>query len=286
MEKSKTVTQPVQHTKGAEEPSPTFTAAFVELYDALVSYLFRLTTNRADAEDLAQNTYLKAARGYDQFQADASFKTWVFAIATNLARDHFRVRRRWFEDSQDRCRERTQADAPKVATMRALVEEGEAQAYEFREHIDYCFTCLAKTVPIEQQVALMLKEVYQFKVAEIMVVLDLSEGKVKHALAKGRRTMRDIFDRRCALINKNGICHQCSEIAGFVNPRHETQIDQLRLAQAARQGHDQDHLFALRTALIQHLDPLAAPMAPLHEYLLELVGETAEQQAQADVGQR
>lgn len=268
----------VQPVNGAEAPSPAFASAFLEYYDALLTYLFRLTTNRADAEDLAQSTFLKAARGYDQFKAEASFKTWIFAIATNLARDHFRVRRRWYEDSQDQCRERTQVNAQKVETMRARVAEGEAQAYAFKEHIDFCFTCLTKTLPIEQQVAVMLKEIYQFKVSEIMEILGCSEGKVKHALANGRGTMNDIFDRRCALINKDGICHQCSEIAGFVNPKQDAPVatNQLDLAQAALKGRDQDHLFALRTALIQHLDPLDVPMAPLHEYLLGLIKETAD----------
>lgn len=259
---------------------PAFAERFVALYDELLAYLFRLTAHRADAEDLAQQTYLKASHGFAGFRGRSSFKTWVFTIATNLARDHFRARQRWYEDSQDRCRETTQADAKKVARMHALVAEGDAAAYEFREHISYCFTCIGKTLPLKQQLVVLLKEVYRFKVSEIQQILAMSEGQVKHALGSGRRTMTGIFEERCSLISKRGACHQCSEMAGFVNPRHDAQVaaNQQKLAQAAEQGASAERLLDLRAALFQHLDPLAAPMASLHEYLLELVEATAATQ--------
>jgi RNA polymerase sigma-70 factor (ECF subfamily) len=116
--------------------------------DILTSYLFRLTTNRQDAEDLVQDTYLKAIRNLSGFAGNAGLKTWVFSIATNLPRDHHRTRKRWYEDTQDRCREATQAAPEKVAEMRRRVNNSPADQYEFREHISYCFTCLTKTLSI------------------------------------------------------------------------------------------------------------------------------------------
>ena len=255
-----------------------FEERFLRIRPQLVSFLFRITTNRQDAEDLALDTYLKALDKRAGFAGKSSLKTWIFAIATNLARDHFRVRHRWREDAQDRCRTATQASPEKVATMREIVACSPVNRYEFKEHIDYCFTCLAKTLAIEQQLVLILKDVYGFRVSEIMEILQLTEGKVKHALAQGRRTMIDIFDRRCVLVSKQGVCYQCSEINGFVNPRQAEQEAAVRstLVQEADAGASKEHLFALRTALIRGIDPLHAPGAALHAYLLKLVGDTED----------
>ena len=83
-----------------------FETEFLTIRDALTSYLFRLTASRQDAEDLVQDTYIKARRNVPGFKGKSSIKTWIFSIATNLARDHHRAQKRWQEDTQDRCRER------------------------------------------------------------------------------------------------------------------------------------------------------------------------------------
>jgi RNA polymerase sigma-70 factor (ECF subfamily) len=160
--------------------------------------------------------------------------------------------------------------------MRYRIDHSPVDQYEFREHINYCFTCLAKTLQLEHQLALILKEIYQFKVSEIMDILNLSEGRVKHALAQARRLMNDIFDRRCVLINKQGVCHQCSEMSGFVNPKQDAQQRalELKLVQEANLGTSREHLFDLRAELIRNLDPLQAPATSVHEYLLELMDQT------------
>ena len=237
------------------------------------SYLFRITANRLDAEDLAQETYLKAANNLSSFAGKSSLKTWIFTIATNLARDNYRVRRRWQEDAQDRCRTDTRASSQRVTMMRHIVSHSPAEAYEFKEHIDFCFTCLAKTLKIEQQLTLILKEVYAFKVLEIMEILQLSEGQVKYALTQARQIMTDIFDRRCVLVNQQGTCHQCSEINGFVNPKQKAR--QLKLSKTAGQKGSKAHLLTLRTELVKSVNPLTVPGSDLHAYLLELISKAA-----------
>jgi len=66
-----------------------------------------------------------------------------------------------------------------------------------------------------------LKEVYGFKVHEIAVIMDQTEAMVKCYLHVSRRRMIEIYDGRCSLINKQGICHQCTELNGIFNPRQK-----------------------------------------------------------------
>lgn len=261
-----------------------FDAQFAELRPSLVSFLFRLTTNRADAEDCAQEAYLRARRGLTGFEGRSSPKTWVFQIATNLVRDQKRTRARWREDTQDRCKATTRGAPEKVERMLELVAKADVDRYDAREHVDYCFTCIAKTLPLQRQLAILLKTVYEFSVPEIVTILGSTEGKVKHALAGGRRTLNDVFDRRCALINREGTCYECSEINGFVNPKAEIQERMMRLQMVteAEKEASHDRLLDLRAALVRGVDPLTAPTAELHEYLLKLMSE--QPQPEAEVG--
>lgn len=258
-------------TFGADELERAFTA----LRGPLLSYLFRLTTDRDAAEDLAQETYVRARRALDSFEGRSSIETWLFAIATNLARDHHRVRQRWSEDSQDRCRTATRANPRAVDRMRELVRATPAERYEFREHLAYCFTCIAKTLDLRQQLVLVLKDVYGFTVDEIVEILDSSRGRVKHALAEARATMADIFDRRCVLVSKEGVCHQCSEMQGFYNPKQDAREAALRLdmVREAEAGAARERLLRLRAELVRSVDPLAAIGSDLHAYLLSLMAE-------------
>ena len=258
-------------------PKP-FQEEFLRFRDKLKSYLFRLTANLQDAEDLTQDTYLKAEKNLSGFSGKSSLKTWAFTIATNLAKDHFRARQRWPVDIQDRCKKSTQANPQKVAAMEKIVETSAAEKYDFREHIDYCFTCIAKSLEIEQQLVIILKDVYGFKISEIMKILSLSEGQVKYALTEARKIMISIFDRRCVLVSKKGVCYQCSEINGFINPRQDERENLLKIKMVndANNGASKMHLYQLRAELVKNIDPLNVPGFPLHTYLLQLMPENLE----------
>jgi RNA polymerase sigma-70 factor, ECF subfamily len=57
-------------------------------------YLLRVTSRRSDADDLSQETFLRAFRAHRSLPPDANFRAWLFAIATNLTRNHFRSQKR------------------------------------------------------------------------------------------------------------------------------------------------------------------------------------------------
>jgi hypothetical protein len=71
--------------------------------------------------------------------------------------------------------------------------------YEIKEHIDFCFTCMMKTLPLEQQIVLMLKNIYGFKVDEIKIIVNKTEPAVKNLLHQARKTLIEIFENRCSM---------------------------------------------------------------------------------------
>lgn len=247
-----------------------FQALFADFQAPLKSYLYRLLASRADADDLTHDTFIKAFDKLGSFQEASTLKTWVFQIATNLAYTYLHRRKRWTTDVNTQAKELVQHRPDLAGAIQQTAKTSHAATYDIKEHIDTCFTCMGKTLPIEQQVALMLKDIYAFSVKEIMAIMSQSEGTVKYLIQGARKTMMEIFDRRCALVSKNGICHQCSELNGWLNPKQDQQAALMNI-RMHRESHkyDRDTLYTMRTELIQHIDPLKSSGNELQEVLMK-----------------
>ncbi len=246
-----------------------FQTLFAEFQTQLRSYLYRLLTDRNDVDDLTHDTFIRAFSRISTFNQDSSLKTWVFKIATNLAYDHLRKQKRWKADAQDRAADLAIGSEKFRQVFWFVHDTSNAGAYEMKEHIDYCFTCISKTLPIENQVALILKDIYDFQVREICLILDKTEGMIKYLLNDARNIMTDIFEHRCALINKDGVCHQCSHINGIFNPKQDQQEELMKLDLVkGSKKYNREELFTLRTLLVKAIDPLHALGTDLHEAIM------------------
>src|ERR1700730_4590006 len=80
--------------KGLHQVSPAFAAEALASLDILYRAALRLTRKPADAEDLVQDTYLKAFRAADSFEPGTNLRAWLFTILHNTARNRFRDRAR------------------------------------------------------------------------------------------------------------------------------------------------------------------------------------------------
>lgn len=238
---------------------------------ALKSYLFRLTADKDASEDIAHDTFIIAIEKQNTFRGKSSYKTWIFSIATNIALDQLRKKKRWEVDAQDRARlYGLETPGMKKRFISEHAADGNKQ-YEVLEHIDFCFTCISKSLPIEEQIALILKDIYNFKVDEIAGILKLSSGVVKHSLLNSRNKMRTLYENRCALINKKGVCYQCSELGELFNGKSKTskEISSNPLKQKAKSLSNKD-LYKLRTQLVKSIDPLNSNGADLQEFIMRV----------------
>lgn len=247
-----------------------FNREFENCRGQLKSYLLRITASVQDSEDLVQDTWLRASGKLDSFRGGSSLKTWVFAIGSNLAKDNLRAQKRWPETVTDICKAAALSNREFFGEAMEIRQTSPQGHFEMKEHITFCFTCISKSLPLEQQLCLFLKEVYAFKVAEIATILDQTEAMVKYYLHTSRGKMMDIFEGRCALINKEGVCHQCTELNGIFNPKQNAQeeLAKIALVCAAEKG-DKKHLFDLRMQIIQNIDPFDSPAAKLQLHHLE-----------------
>ena len=148
-------------------------ASLVEAHQTRVrGVVRRLVGHPEEVEELYQEALLKAWRAVDRFRGGSAFGTWLVQIASRTALDHLRRRRRWRTEAQpllaQACREDQRLAADVVATF---TEPG--FAFDAREHVAFCFTCVARTLPPEQQVAVVLRD-----------VVGLSVGSRLHASSK------------------------------------------------------------------------------------------------------
>lgn len=246
------------------------TAEFEIFHGELKSFLLRMTASVQDAEDIVQDTYIRAHAKMDTFRGQSSLKTWIFSIASNLARDLLKSKKRWPETVTDICREEALQNRQFFQEAMQIRETSPQGKFEIKEHIAFCFTCVSKSLPLEQHLALLLKEVYGFKVAEIAVILNQTEAMVKYYLHISRSRMIEIFDHRCSLINKEGICYQCTELNGIFNPKQKAQEELVKIEMARdAENKSKEELFDLRMKILQELDPFDSGAAELQLHHLE-----------------
>ena len=78
-----------------------FTTEFEAARPQLKSYILRITASIEDTEDIVQDTFIKASMKLDTFRAESTVKTWIFTIASNIAKDNLRAKKRWPETVTD-----------------------------------------------------------------------------------------------------------------------------------------------------------------------------------------
>jgi len=246
------------------------TNQFETFQGELKSFILRMTASVQDAEDIVQETYIKARSKINTFRGESSLKTWVFSIASNLAKDLLRSKKRWPETVTDICREEVLGNKQFLQEAIHIRETSPQGNFEIKEHIAFCFTCVSKSLPLEEHLALLLKEVYGFKVREIAHILNQTDAMVKYYLHVSRGKMIEIFDHRCSLINKQGICHQCTELNGIFNPKQKAQEELAKIEMARdAENKNKEELFDLRMKILQGLDPFESGAAELQLHHLE-----------------
>jgi RNA polymerase sigma-70 factor, ECF subfamily len=151
--------------------------------DSLYGTALRLTANPADAEDLVQDTYLKAFRAADQFRPGTNLKAWLFTILHNT----FLNRRR-------RAVKEPVAVEPDEIERAAAALPGEPETPErllLRKTLDADLREALDNLPGAFRQAVWLRDVEEFTYAEIATMLDVPIGTVMSRISRGRRLLYD-----------------------------------------------------------------------------------------------
>src|ERR1700722_10560612 len=156
---------------------------------SLYTAALRMTRNPSDAEDLVQETYLKAYRAFDSFQEGTNLKAWLYRILTNTFINSYRARRRRPEQTE-------LDDVEDLYLYRRLggleaVTAGRSAEEEVLEHFtEGEVKAAVEELPEQFRMAVLLADVEGFSYKEIADILDIPIGTVMSRLHRGRKALQ------------------------------------------------------------------------------------------------
>jgi RNA polymerase sigma-70 factor, ECF subfamily len=157
-----------------------FDADALSYVDSLYGTALRLTRNPADAEDLVQETYVKAFRAAEQFRPGTNLKAWLYTILHNT----------YLNAKRDAGRSPVTADSEVVEQSTA--QPGEADNPEellLRDTLDADLQAALDSLPDAYREAVWLRDVEQFSYAEIARMVGVPVGTVMSRISRGRRAL-------------------------------------------------------------------------------------------------
>ena len=163
-------------------PGTEFAQAALSHIDSLYGTALRLTRRAADAEDLVQDTYLKAFRSAHQFEAGTNLKAWLFTILHNTFRNDRRHDGRNPVDVDSDAVERAASDAPGSQSPEDILT---------RAALDADLQGALDALPDAFREAVWLRDVEELSYAEMATVLDVPIGTVMSRISRGRRALSD-----------------------------------------------------------------------------------------------
>ena len=151
---------------------------FVRYQKQLYNYFLKCTLHREDSRDLTQNTFVRVLKYRNSFRVDHGFRVWLFQIARNLAKDHFRDR---------------QADHEQFHPLEQLPDPaGEEIAKERLEREEMLHKALTLLAPDKREL-LALGKFQGLKYEEIARIRDTSVGAVKVQMHRTIAELRRIY---------------------------------------------------------------------------------------------
>jgi RNA polymerase sigma-70 factor (ECF subfamily) len=171
--------------QAAEPNAWDFEAAAVPYVDALYNTALRMTRNPQDAEDLVQETYLKAYKYYDKFTEGTNFKAWLFRILKNTFINSYRKRQQ--EPPQSAFDEIEDAFESQVSSESGSIPNPEEDALE--NVLDEDVQRALDALPDEYRMVVILADLEDFSYQEIAEILDIPVGTVMSRLYRARRRL-------------------------------------------------------------------------------------------------
>lgn len=149
----------------------------------LYSMMLRMCGNTDDAFDLTQEIFLRVWKTLGSFRGDSAFSTWIYRVASNIATDHLRRRKR--EVSLNYADNEKELDIPDTRYDPVVIGE----RHELTRDIEAALAMLN----LEHRRILTLREINGLSYTEIAEILDIEEGTVKSRIARARLKMREFL---------------------------------------------------------------------------------------------
>ncbi len=160
-------------------------------WERIYGMVNQLLRNPQDAEEVTQDAFIRAHRGLDNFRGDSAFSTWLYQIATNLARNRYWY---WWRRKRDQS---LSLDAPlgadnenTIADLIPAEQETPEDATVTQEFVNRVAECMEMLNEKHREI-LVLRNVRNLSYEEIAEILGISVGTVKSRIARARESLRE-----------------------------------------------------------------------------------------------
>ncbi len=173
---------------------------------ALQRLCYKMTGSHEEAEDLVQETLLKAYTHIANFELRASLSTWLFRIATNTCLDSQRGKKPWDLDKRWQW---FRENGELVQQMEQNLYLSPERAAEVKEVAATCVNCITMSLPEKQRAAIVMCDQMGMSREEAANSIGASVASLKTELHRARKKMTDVYETRCALIDEKNECTGC-----------------------------------------------------------------------------
>jgi RNA polymerase sigma-70 factor, ECF subfamily len=163
----------------------TFEELAMPLFDQLYNFACWLTQDRTEAEDLVQETYVKALRGFSSFQSGTNFRAWIYRILRNT----FLTSRTGLKATA-----MVPLDAEDADDLPAGTDTPETLLISHSEH--QLLQQALETLPVHFREILLLSETEEMSYQEISETLSIPTGTVMSRLSRARKALRKIMQEK------------------------------------------------------------------------------------------
>lgn len=160
--------------------------------DSLYSTALRMTRNTAEAEDLVQDTYLRAYRFFGKFEEGTNFKAWIFKILTNTFINKYRKKIRTPQQVQ---LDKVEFGLESEDEQKALKEWEGFNESNYEELFDDDIKAALAQLSDEFRMVILLADVEGFAYKEIADIIDRPIGTVMSRLFRGRRMLQKVLEK-------------------------------------------------------------------------------------------
>jgi RNA polymerase sigma-70 factor (ECF subfamily) len=151
---------------------------------SVIHFLYRMVQNRAVAEELAQEVFLRVYRSRSTYEPTAKFTTWLFRIATHLALNSLR------DGKNEKLQERLDDDSGDLPVRQVSDKKPTIEAsMVYQSRLDEVRKAVA-TLPEKQRAAVLMHKYQEMEYSQIARVLNCSESAVKSLLFRAYETLR------------------------------------------------------------------------------------------------
>lgn len=159
--------------------------------DRIYNSILKICSNRDDAAELTQDTFVKVLESIGTFRGQSSFYTWLFRVAVNLTLNHCRRRLKFSPMSLDATGDKQEKDVQRLSQVIADSGKNDPARLAQQKELIQTVTGAIGKLQDDYRVILILRDIEQMSYAEIAEVLEIEHGTVKSRLSRARNALRE-----------------------------------------------------------------------------------------------